>query len=72
MGLAPPDSNDPAQRLAALCGVWLARLHDLHATRLGTHGPLAKELSALLDPPLERLEQEMSELLHLGQRGAER
>lgn len=62
-GLSKRQRPSPSQRLAALCGVWLARLHDLHAAKLSAYGPVTPGLPARLDPALAHIEDAIGDLL---------
>src|SRR6266571_1950406 len=67
VGESPRTPIDPPQRLAALCGVWLARLHDLRAAKLVAYGPVAPALAPKLDPAIARLAQSLTDLLELAE-----
>lgn len=50
------------RRVGAVAEVWLARMEDLRARRLVSHGTVHKDLAASLDPRVDRLEALLGEL----------
>jgi len=50
------------RRVGAIAEVWLARVEDLRARRLVSHGTVHPDLAARLDPHVDRLEALLHEL----------
>jgi hypothetical protein len=54
--------TSPAQQLAAVCGVWRARLPELRAGPLKAYGTVHAELAGVLDPHVGRLLEHLERL----------
>lgn len=54
--------TSPAQQLAAVCGVWRARLPELRAGMLRAYGSVHPDLSDVLDPHVGRLLEHLERL----------
>jgi hypothetical protein len=54
--------TSPAQQIAAVCGVWRARLPELRAGTLKAYGTVHGDLPGVLDPHVERLLQHLERL----------
>jgi hypothetical protein len=54
--------TSPAQQLAAVCGVWRARLPELRAGTLKAYGSVHADLPRVLDPHVERLLEHLERL----------
>ena len=55
LALSPDRSPALSRRVAAVAGVWAARVDDLRARRLKSSGAVHPDLAAVLDPRIERL-----------------
>lgn len=61
-GLSANEPTPLRRRLGAIAEVWRARVEDLRARRLESHGVVHPELAAALDPHVDRLEDLLREL----------
>jgi hypothetical protein len=63
-----PAEQGPAlgRRIAAVAGVWAARVEDLRARRLKGYGAVHEELAGILDPRIERLRRVLEALADAG------
>ena len=66
--LALPEEHGPAlgRRIAAVAGVWAARVEDLRAKRLKGYGAVHEGLAGVLDPRIERLRRVLEALADAG------
>lgn len=66
--LALPEEQGPAlgRRIAAVAGVWAARVEDLRARRLKGYGAVHEGLAGVLDPRIERLRRVLEALADAG------
>ncbi|HEY6223869.1 MAG TPA: hypothetical protein VIW26_08790 [Gemmatimonadales bacterium] len=61
-GLADREPPPLRRRVGAVAEVWLARVEDLRARRLASHGAVHPDLAARLDPHVDTLEALLDEL----------
>lgn len=61
-GLADLEPTPLRRRVGAVAEVWLARVEDLRARRLVSHGAVHPELAGSLDPHVDRLEMLLEQL----------
>ncbi len=63
-GLTDREPTPLRRRVGAVAEVWLARVEDLRARRLVSHGAVHPDLAARLDPHVDALEALLDELAH--------
>jgi hypothetical protein len=63
-----PAEHGPAlgRRIAAVAGVWAARVEDLRAKRLKGYGAVHEGLAGVLDPRIDRLRRVLEALAEAG------
>jgi len=70
LGLSLPERTKPRRRLQAYTGIWLSRLHELHARHLSAYGAVADGLDTALDPGLDGIANGLERLSRLAQERA--